>query len=124
MKINKLAEEQYGHYANNKKGSQEDITNFLKRNEEYSSVVRKKQEILKTNSEKYDLKTGEKLFSPKIIDNKPYFHPTPSSEDLRSHSGKNSSDNFKTNGRNENNNGHDEHPTRAKSGIFNKKYKT
>jgi hypothetical protein len=92
MKINKLAEEQYGHLATNfKKGSQEDVTNFLKRNEEYSSVVRKKQEILKTNSEKYDLKTGEKLFSPKIMENKAYnFHATASYKDLKSESGKNS----------------------------------
>ena len=44
MKIHKLTEEQYGQYAINvKKGNQEDITNFLKRNEEYSSVVKKKQ---------------------------------------------------------------------------------
>jgi hypothetical protein len=59
MKISKLAEEQYGQYSSNsKKGNQDDVTNFLKRNDEYTSIVKKKQEILKNNSEKYDLKTG------------------------------------------------------------------
>lgn len=103
IKIHQLAEEQYGQYATNiKKGNQEDITNFLKRNEDYSSVVKKKQEILKDNSEKYDLKTGERLFSPKIMENKAYnFHATASSKDLKSYTGKSSTENFKTNDRNE-----------------------
>jgi hypothetical protein len=53
--------------------------------------VKKKQEILKNNSEKYDLKTGEKLFSPKIMENKGFnFHATASSKGLKSESGKSS----------------------------------
>lgn len=46
--------------------SKKDFSDFLKRNEEYASVVKKKQEILKDNVGKYDLKTGSKLFTPKI----------------------------------------------------------
>lgn len=90
MKINKLSQEQYGQFSSNKKGSQEDVSNFLKRNEEYNSIVKKKQELLKLNSERYDLKTGEKLFSPKIIENKAFnFNSTVSIKSQKSDHSKN-----------------------------------
>ena len=49
---------------------------FLKRNEEYAAISRKKQELFKQNMQTYDLKTGEKLFSPKIIEPKQYNYHT------------------------------------------------
>jgi hypothetical protein len=59
--------------------SKKDFSDFLKRNEEYASIVRKKQEILKDNAEKYDLKTGSKLFTPKITENKGFIYNSNSS---------------------------------------------
>jgi len=53
-----------------KKVSKEVFIEFLKRNEEYNNVIKKKHEIMKQKANNYDLKTGEKLFSPKITDNK------------------------------------------------------
>ena len=41
-----------------KKVSKEVFIDFLKRNEEYNNVIKKKHEIMKQKADNYDLKTG------------------------------------------------------------------
>ena len=67
-----------------KKVSKEAFIEFLKRNEEYNNVIKKKHEIMKQKANNYDLKTGEKLFSPKITDNKfeNFFHKNASNKNI------------------------------------------
>ena len=57
-----------------KKLPEKHFNDFLKRNQDFAEVSRKKLELLKQSASLYDFKTGEKLFSPKISESKgPHF---------------------------------------------------
>ena len=85
----------------------EELKEFLKRNEEYSNLSKKKMEILKKSAAMYDFKTGEKLFSPKISDFPSQIHQSSSKNML--HKGSDSKISPPD-------------QKQPKSGIFSKKY--
>ena len=83
MKLSRKVEEQM-EASKMQRVSKEVFIEFLKRNEEYNNVIKKKQEIMKQKANNYDLKTGDKLFSPKITDNKfeQIFHKNASNKNI------------------------------------------
>lgn len=58
LKMAQKAQEEDRNRNNQKKLSEAQFIEFLKRNQEYANVVKKKKEILKQSANTYDFKTG------------------------------------------------------------------
>lgn len=79
LKLAQKAQEEARNRTNQKKMSESQFIEFLKRNQEYANLIKKKKEILKQSADMYDFKTGEKLYSPKISDSKVHHFPSTTS---------------------------------------------